>query len=517
MRGLAVVALVSGGLWLSGPAQAQDRAAAAEHFDAGVALAGQRRWSDAEERFRAALAIEDTAIVRYDLALVLYEQGEHAEADTLSRGIAADRAVPAELRRRATALRESWQRAGALFAQGLAAAERQSWRTAEARFREALAVRDSPAVRYNLAVARFERGDRAEARTLATTVAADAQAPEAVRELARGLLARFGRAGVLFDEAMLHARRGEWADAEAKLREARAIEDAPATRYNLAVALARQGELTEAEALAQGVAADETAPPGVRALATEFAQDSERARALFTEGVAHSDARRWPEAEASFRAALALRLAPAITVNLGTAVFEQGRFAEAMLLTDRVMEAPEATPRLRQLALLLRGQIEAAAGFVRVARPGPGARLVIDGLEIPERWGDDPVPVPVGAHRVAHRRDGRDVAVAEVTVAAVGDTTTAELEPVATPVAPPDPVDEPPPVEAPVEPVAPPLLAHEPGDPLEEGGTPLVRDYRLWVGVALGVLCVVLVIAVAADPGDDPAVRGNLGPGVLEF
>lgn len=74
-------------------------------FAEGVSLVAESRFADAESRFREALAIRDAPAIRYNLASVLYEQGEYPEAQLENERALAAEAVPDAVRTAAMELR----------------------------------------------------------------------------------------------------------------------------------------------------------------------------------------------------------------------------------------------------------------------------------------------------------------------------------------------------------------------------------------------------------------------------
>lgn len=89
-------------------------------------------------------------------------------------------------------------RARALFARGLACVEEHETACAEESFRQALALRDSPAIRYNLASALVELRRHPEAARLARSVVEDESAPAELRQHSQALLDQLvGEAGTL--------------------------------------------------------------------------------------------------------------------------------------------------------------------------------------------------------------------------------------------------------------------------------------------------------------------------------
>lgn len=99
-------------------------------------------------------------------------------------------------------------RAREAFARGIACVEQHETACAERAFREALALRDAPTVRYNLASALYDLGRYPEAARLATSVAADAEAPEDVRAHAQTLLEQMRAEGAAVSVALEGATDG---------------------------------------------------------------------------------------------------------------------------------------------------------------------------------------------------------------------------------------------------------------------------------------------------------------------
>jgi hypothetical protein len=87
-----------------GAVHAQDevdpaRAASARAlFEEGVSLSDQGKWTDATDRFRRALALRDSQVIRYNLAAALLELGQVVEATELLRQVERDETADAKLR-----------------------------------------------------------------------------------------------------------------------------------------------------------------------------------------------------------------------------------------------------------------------------------------------------------------------------------------------------------------------------------------------------------------------------------
>ncbi len=67
-------------------------------FGEGVRFAADHNYVEAEARFREALALRDAPAIRYNLASVLFEQGEYTEAQVHNERALGDASAPAEVR-----------------------------------------------------------------------------------------------------------------------------------------------------------------------------------------------------------------------------------------------------------------------------------------------------------------------------------------------------------------------------------------------------------------------------------
>lgn len=242
--------------------------------------------------------------------------------------------------------------------------------------------------------------------------------------------------------------------------------------------------------------------PGAIEGETEEAR-TERARALFGEGIDLVEEERWEEAASRFRAALELKEAPAVRYNLASALYGAGQMTEAEVLVDEVLDDPDTDETLRGHAQELQSMMRENSGILRVelSAAAAGSTVTIDGYELPNnRIGIDVAAAP-GSHVVTATRDGREVARENTTVTA-GQTTTVRLDVAPTP-----------------ESTAGAGLDDTTGGDEPGGTAELWTDWRLWAGVGAAVLVVVgIVVVVAAGGGgtQDP-VEGNFEPGVLRW
>jgi hypothetical protein len=98
---LVVLCLVWGSLCMRAHAQSDDPARAASAralFEEGVALSDKGQWLDAADRFRRALTLRDSQVIRFNLATALMETGQLVEASELLRQVERDADAERKLR-----------------------------------------------------------------------------------------------------------------------------------------------------------------------------------------------------------------------------------------------------------------------------------------------------------------------------------------------------------------------------------------------------------------------------------
>ncbi len=118
-------------------------------------------------------------------------------------------------------------------------------------------------------------------------------------------------------------------------------------------------------------AADDAATEAPAAAEDEAA--TERARELFSEGIGFVEEEQWEPAAERFRAALALKDAPAVRYNLALSLNELGQASEARELVEGVLADPETPPDVRAQAEALASEIPEAEGepAADAAAPSP--------------------------------------------------------------------------------------------------------------------------------------------------
>ena len=218
------------------------------------------------------------------------------------------------------------------------------------------------------------------------------------------------------------------------------------------------------------------------ALAQE--SDTERARALFEEGVTHVDAGEWEEAAAKFREALALRDAPAVRYNLASALVALEEYTEAESIARPLLDDPATDADLRARTEELLGQIERAAGLltvdVRGATRGVTVRIdgeAVDASSIVHSFSLSPRGYTVVVERNGQEIERRDVNVtagqnAQVTVAVAPSAEEAAI------------AAEGVPSETPTD---------------SGSGDELLSDWRFWTAVGAAVVLAVLLAVVASQ------------------
>lgn len=108
---------------------------------------------------------------------------------------------------------------------------------------------------------------------------------------------------------------------------------------------------------------------------------TERARALFNEGLDLADQGDWERAVHRFRSALELREAVPVRYNLATSLARMGRLVEALEEVERILATPEVPVDVSESALTLRSELEPRLGRLTVEVRGEAsdAHVTVDG------------------------------------------------------------------------------------------------------------------------------------------
>lgn len=208
------------------------------------------------------------------------------------------------------------------------------------------------------------------------------------------------------------------------------------------------------------------------------------ARRLYDEGRGHFDAGRFTEALASFERAYLLRSNPVVLVPVLECQERLDRVVDAISTIERYLrERPTAPDRARMEQRLQ--VLRARPSRVRVSSATPGARLMLDGRELPQVTPAS-LEMPPGRHRIAlsvngQRSDEREIdalpgGTQELTLGAAPAST-----PEPTPAPTPEPTPAPTPVAEPA-PTPPPVAVTPPAPtPARRGPSPAV-----WVAASAG-------------------------------
>ena len=167
------------------------------------------------------------------------------------------------------------------------------------------------------------------------------------------------------------------------------------------------------------------AGPG-RALADDETPE-QRARALNERGLDLLGRSDFVGALEAFRAAQALYPNPAILLNMGTALRNLGRIAEAADTYDAYAADPRAPEERRGEVRAIVAELSSHLARVRVVA-SPNARLTVDGRTVEPDASDAPraIRVEPGSHTLTAQREGGSLRAATVVVAA-GDERTLDL------------------------------------------------------------------------------------------
>jgi hypothetical protein len=238
---------------------------------------------------------------------------------------------------------------------------------------------------------------------------------------------------------------------------------------------------------------------GAEAQATDPAR-SASARALFEQGVQHTDRQEWTLAAEAFRRALLLRDSPVIRYNLASALAEQGQVVEASELLHAVQADANASAELKQQADEALREV-----FPRIARltihPAPFAGALgikLDGAPLASAQLGVPLLLDPGHHELLAYADETEFERRTVELAE-GESAELQLVP---PPAPAPPAPEPAPVVAHVPTpeatarLALPLVRQQ-AEPRSDTAPDSSRRKRLGWGLGLGAVALGAAVAVA--------------------
>lgn len=216
------------------------------------------------------------------------------------------------------------------------------------------------------------------------------------------------------------------------------------------------------------------------------------ARRLYDEGTAHFAANRFAEALAAYQRAYLLRSNPVVLVPIIECQERLDRVVDAISSIERYLrDRPTAPDRARMEQRLQALRVRPSR--VNVLSPTSGARVVLDGRELPQSTPAE-LHIPPGRHRIALSINGQrgeereidalpggsqEVSFATAQAASADPPATTPTETTPTETTPPAPVTTPPPAAeaSTVPPVQPPVAE----TPRRRGPSPAV-----WVAASAG-------------------------------
>jgi len=158
------------------------------------------------------------------------------------------------------------------------------------------------------------------------------------------------------------------------------------------------------------------APATVRA---DDVNRSASARALFEQGVSHTDKAEWAEAADAFRRALALRDSPVIRYNLASALRELGRLVEASELLHALVAGSGVDAALRDNAQALLAELKPRIGRLTLHAPADLSitLLTLDAQPLEPAQLGLPLQVDPGTHHIQGESSRGRLPLQEVMVA----------------------------------------------------------------------------------------------------
>ncbi len=239
-----------------------------------------------------------------------------------------------------------------------------------------------------------------------------------------------------------------------------------------------------------------------RIAAAQTDEETERARALFAEGVELSSDAEYEAAAAKFHEAYAIVQAPNIAYNLAVALVELGRMVEASGYVDTVLEDEETPRDVQRLATGLRETIETRVGrlTITILQSRGNAEIKIDGNLVDAAELGSPIVVDPGDHVVTAERRGSVLERQETSVDA-GQTADVILDPN---------------TWGSGASLDPELYDEAQSDEGDGSGGSILGEWWLWTIVGVVVVGGVVAIGVAASSGEGP-LEGNTSPPVGRF
>ena len=151
---------------------------------------------------------------------------------------------------------------------------------------------------------------------------------------------------------------------------------------------------------------DRPAPEGAPPEGTP--SEEERARALFSAGIAKIRDENWREAESDLRRSYELVQRASTLYNLALVVFKQGRLTESLALASELIRTadPARDAKHRQNAATLIERIEQQVSVVEVTVAPADAAIKVDGIPVEGAGARRRLIIEPGRHRLEFSRAG---------------------------------------------------------------------------------------------------------------
>jgi hypothetical protein len=222
------------------------------------------------------------------------------------------------------------------------------------------------------------------------------------------------------------------------------------------------------------------------------------ARRFFTEGLAHADAARWPEASDAFTRAYALRPTSQIAYNLSTALVRQGRLLRASQLLGEITNDAAARPSVRDAARARLAEVlPRMARLTIAAGAGDRGHLWLDGRPLDPTASARSMTVDPGTHILEMRTASRGVLSRRVSVEEGAEQTVT--------------------FESPRPPL---VIAETAPSRIDLGAAPPARSRdgilrEGWFWAVLGTAVVASATVLLVSRGSNSEVRGNVDTWVI--
>lgn len=215
-----------------------------------------------------------------------------------------------------------------------------------------------------------------------------------------------------------------------------------------------------------------------------------------------------------------------ILLNIGTALRQLGRDAEAADTYEKYLNDSAADPSRRPEVQKLLDELNLRVGKLRIEVNEPGARVLVDGKSVGSSPQAVSMRVEPGSHTIVAEKEGYALAAATVSIAARQERvvelrlmSSAPTPPAAAPTTPPPVAQQGAPTSPPAAAVAATPSAPDTIVKDEEASAQHARKRRwMWVGIGAGVVAVAVVgLAVGLSLSGSSPPRTNAGTFTATF